>query len=932
MATSPPRGGEALREDVISSMSPSDLPPFDPAARLRLEAVGWLDDERARRPLRTVWSGPDPDGALDRLLVYLESVPPGMSPLDDPQTALRLASLAGASRELMRQLTRHPTWLFAPDPDDLLSVSRSTLAAVAGDDLGGVIDVAEGGRRLSDMADAVVAEILAQEATPDCPPLAVMAFGKWGGRELNYWSDIDLTFVFTGDSGDARPAGKVASAVMRRLGDGGIDGAILRADADLRPEGGRGPLARSLTAYRSYYERWAEPWEFQALLKVRHAAGDPDVGKEFTDLVNEVLWPETVDPEAIRSLRTLKARVEEQADSDDIKRAPGGIRDVEFALQMLQLVHGRFDPELRQTSTLDLIAALVDGGYVPADEADALSDAYRWLRDAEHRVQLWDLRPTHLLPAADGDRDRLARAMGYRDASAGSARDLFEADLVAHRSRVRRIHEHLYFRPLLEAFAATPATGLSRAGAERRLAALGFRDIEGAVRTFEALTTGLSRRSRLMQQMLPLILDWLADSPNPDLGLDQLWLLAGNMPDHAELITTLHDRPVVGRRLCFLLGSSRLLGDYLDRIPEFVPHLADDRTLRDLRHRDELEERLRRRMDSRSGDDRTATVRRFSRRQLLRVAARDLLGMAEVEQTMADLTTAADVAVAAATGLAGGSNGFAVVAMGRWGGRELSYGSDLDLIYVYDSPQTAESAMQVAVELRRILSQPGSERAAWELDANLRPEGRSGPLVRSLASYAAYYERWAQTWEFQALVKGRPVAGDAGLGGAFMAMIEPHVWRQPLPGSSAVDIRRMKARVEQERIPAGEDRDFHLKLGPGALVDIEFLVQLLQLQSGGHDRALRVTGTLEALAPLTAGGVLSPDEADALAESYRFCTMARNRLFLQAGRPIDSLPSDPAQEGRLAHSLDYARRGDLREEFRRVTRRARQVFADRFYD
>jgi glutamate-ammonia-ligase adenylyltransferase len=508
---------------------------------------------------------------------------------------------------------------------------------------------------------------------------------------------------------------------------------------------------------------------------------------------------------------------------------------------------------------------------------------------------------------------------------------MFETDLVAHRSRVRRIHEDLYFRPLLEAFAATPATGLSREGAELRLVALGFRDIPGAVRTFEELTTGLSRRSRLMQQMLPLILDWLADSPDPDLGLDQLWLLAGNMPDHAELITTLHDRPVVGRRLCSLLGSSRLLGDYLDRIPEFVPRLADDTALRDLRSPRELESRLRRRVEARVGDERAGTVRRFARRQLVRVAARDLLGMAEVDQTMADLTTGADVAASVATSLIGGEHGFALIAMGRWGGRELSYGSDLDLLYVFDSPQTSESAMEAAVAFRRLLSQPGKDGPAWQVDANLRPEGRSGPLVRSLSSYRAYYERWAQTWEFQALVKARPAGGDPGLGDDFMDMIEPFVWRDPFPPGVATDIRQMKARVEKDRIPTGEDRDFHLKLGAGALVDIEFLVQLLQLRSGGGDLSLRGTGTLEALPRLAAAGWLAEEEATDLATAYRFCSMARNRLFLQTGRAIDSLPSDPIQEGRLAHSLGYSRRGDLRDDYRRLTRRARRVFEDHFY-
>ncbi|CAN5829934.1 bifunctional [glutamine synthetase] adenylyltransferase/[glutamine synthetase]-adenylyl-L-tyrosine phosphorylase [soil metagenome] len=906
-------------------------PPFDPAVRARLDKAGWLNDPRAADPLRSVWSGPDPDEAVERLLDFLEAAH-DRNTLADSRAAERIAHLSGASRELMRQLTARPEWLWAPDPADYVGRARGTLAMVAADDLAGHIDVEEGGRRLSDMADGIVADVLAEAHTPSAPPLAVMAMGKWGGRELNYWSDIDLLFVFDGDPSGSTAANAVASAVMRRLGGGTAHGMILNADASLRPEGSRGVLARSVEGYRGHYQRWAEAWEFQALLKVRHAAGEESTGERFLELVAEVLWPETIDPEAIRSLRALKARVEAGADPGDLKRAPGGIRDIEFAIQMLQLVHGRFDPQLRQTSSLDLLTALVEGGYVGGDDADKLSDAYRWLRSAEHRLQLWDLRQTHTLPNDEASRLRLARSMGYRDTASTDALRAFETDLVSIRGTVRRIHEDLYFRPLLEAFAASSTATLSREGAERRLAALGFRDITGAARTFEELTAGLSRRSRLMQQMLPLVLDWLADSPDPDLGLDQLRLLATKVPDHAEIITTLHERPEVGRRLALLLGSSKLLGSYLDRIPEFVPRLGDDAAIVDLRPPDELEQRLRLRVESRPDwSDKLSTLRRFARRQLVRVAARDLLGMADVADAMTDLTAAADAASRVAGSLAGADEGLAIIAMGRWGGRELSYGSDLDLLFVYDDPHDAGTALAAAQEFGTVLARPGQDGQAWEIDSHLRPEGRSGPLTRSLGSYRAYYERWGQTWESQALVKARPVAGDAALGVAFMDMIASFVWRDPLPSQAITDIRVVKARVEKERIPPGQDPDFHLKLGRGGLVDIEFCAQLLQLRHGGAEPWLRATGTLEALFRLGRHGVLTDSEAYDLTEAYTFCSRVRNRLFLQTGHRVDSLPVDPTEATHLAVSLGYERRADLREDYRRVTRRARRIFEDRFY-
>jgi len=434
-----------------------------------------------------------------------------------------------------------------------------------------------------------------------------------------------------------------------------------------------------------------------------------------------------------------------------------------------------------------------------------------------------------------------------------------------------------------------------------------------------------------MQQMLPLILGWLADSPDPDLGLEQVRLLAAGMSDHTELITTLLDRPVVGQRLAYLLGSSRLLGRYLDRIPEFVARLDDEEVLTDLAGRRELEERLYRRLESRPEDDHVGTIRRFARRQLVRVAARDLLNMADVEETMSDLTAAADAAVSATTRLVSPNGGLAVIALGGWGGEELSYASDLDLLYVYDDPLDSPTALRQVTRLREMLTAPSADGAAWELDADLRPEGKRGPLVRSLASYRSYYERWAETWEIQALTKARPVAGDPSVGEAFMAMIAPFVWIDPFPEQRATEIRLMKARVENERIPWREDPDFHLKLGPGGTVDVEFLTQLLQLRHGGAEPELRTPVTLTALRRLGEHGHLASEQSDHLVAAYRFCSHVRNRLYLQAGRRMDALPRDPEEEWRLARSLGYARRGDLREEYRRVTRRARRIFEDVFF-
>ncbi len=384
------------------------------------------------------------------------------------------------------------------------------------------------------------------------------------------------------------------------------------------------------------------------------------------------------------------------------------------------------------------------------------------------------------------------------------------------------------------------------------------------------------------------------------------------------------------------------MGRYIDRLPDLLPELGDVRRLGLAPTIDDLKSEVTGAMALRATwEQQLGELRRFVRRRVLRVAARDLLGVADEEKIGMELSAIADAATGAALGLVRdrlilrypSSVQFAVIAMGRWGGGDLGYASDLDLLYVYDVPhggdpvEAREQALKLANLLGEALGGVRPEGIAYRVDAGLRPEGRAGPLTRTLDSYRIYWERWAEPWELQALIRARPVAGDEGLAARFLAAAAPFVWPEKLPPERVRAIRTMKARVERERIPPGEDPDFHLKLGPGGLVDVEFTTQLLQQRHGGAMTSLRDPATLGALRAAAIAGLLPAPEVTALEEAYRFCTRARNRLFLQTGQGRDSLPTDPEEAIRLGLSLGFldAPRASLREDYRRLTRRARRV-------
>ncbi|MGZ4150476.1 MAG: [protein-PII] uridylyltransferase family protein, partial [Actinomycetota bacterium] len=404
----------------------------------------------------------------------------------------------------------------------------------------------------------------------------------------------------------------------------------------------------------------------------------------------------------------------------------------------------------------------------------------------------------------------------------------------------------------------------------------------------------------------------------------------------ASLAVTFRDAPGAAERTCHLLGASRVVGEALRRQPEFVDVLDDDEALAHETTRAELVadafDTLEWRGDK---EQRREGLRRFKRRELLRIATRDLLGYARLEATERELTVLAEACLESALASLRPPLPFAVIGMGRLGAGELSYASDIDVMFVYDGDSASDfhDAEQVAAQLVQEIGATTAEGQTFRIDARLRPEGNQGPLARSIGGFRAYYEQYLLTWERQALTKARFVAGDAALGARFGALAEEFVYGLPMTDDDVREVRRMKARIERERIPPGEDPQFHLKLGRGSMSDVEFTVQLLQLEHGGEHPGLRAPSTIEALEHLRFGGFLDPEDADVLEEAYRFCERARNARYLQSGQPSDALPGGRDELERLALLLGYVHQPaiTLRDDYRRVTRRARRVVERIFY-
>ncbi|HLK09807.1 MAG TPA: bifunctional [glutamate--ammonia ligase]-adenylyl-L-tyrosine phosphorylase/[glutamate--ammonia-ligase] adenylyltransferase [Candidatus Binatia bacterium] len=983
----------------------------DAAAVLAAAApvAGWLAAAPADEVRRGLAAAADPVAAAHGLVRLLAAgdappVPGRVAPLlrvlgGSPRLAAALAAEGPAWPGLVdtmlgvarRDLAAHAGALAAagvagPLPRAALQAGlrlyhRGELVRIGGRDLLGLGTVDDTVRELSALAEALIevalqsvrARLAGEWGAVDTG-FTVLGMGKLGGGELNYSSDVDLVYVYERDG--ELPGGRtvrelftrVAEEVTRALAEVTADGLCFRVDLRLRPGGREGPVAVSRAAALSYYETWGQTWERAAWLKARPVAGDRGLGAGLLAELEPFVYRRYLDFGTIEDLEAMKRKVDvslrdPDARARDVKLGRGGIREVEFFVQAQQLVHAGKDPRLRERGTLAALARLAECGYVPAARADALAEAYRFLRDVEHKLQVVHQRQTQRLPADPAEATALARRLGFLGPDphaafaaaharwTGVVHDAFDG-LFHGAEAERRREEQPALAALVEELDQEERV---RAGLGR----LGFHDAGAAYRNLRLLRDGpphapaSPRRRRALAELAPSLLAEIARSAAPDRALHHTATFLDTIGARTSYLHLLLENPGVMRLLVGLFASSEYLSRFFLRHPELLDSLVRADLVQVRRSRDDLAAELGARLAAAPDlEAELDDLRRFRHEEFLRIGVHDIEGELPPDEVSGQLSALAEVCLGAACDLARRevlrrtrlpaeppTDGLAVLGMGKLGGAELNYNSDLDLIFVYDPGAPAwwtermpahDFFTRVAQRAISFLQTATREGIAYRIDTRLRPSGNQGPLVCSLEAFERYHRTSAAVWERQALVKARPLVGPAPLQARLEEIVAACVYGRGLEAAEAAEIARLRERMAHER-GADDGGRVNIKTGRGGLVDVEFLVQVLQLRHGHDHPALRVRATGPALAALAQSGLLPAEDVRVLATGYDFLRALENRLRLERDQPVEAIDTDPAALLSLARRLGYGGTdaeavGRLRAEHERTREAVRAVY------
>jgi [glutamine synthetase] adenylyltransferase / [glutamine synthetase]-adenylyl-L-tyrosine phosphorylase len=790
-------------------------------------------------------------------------------------------------------------------------------------------------------------------ATESPNRFAILGMGKLGGGELNFSSDVDVIFLFENDEGESAGGRKgktdprtffaeVGKKIIQAMGQITEDGFVFRIDLRLRPLGANGPLVQSVNSAMLYYESWGQCWERAALIKARTCAGDLALGGDFLKEVQPFIYRRYLDYTTVDELRHMKLRIENELLTGDgkernIKLGYGGIREIEFFTQALQLVNGGYEPEVRGPSTLPALAALARHKFISVSERGQLTEAYRFLRQAEHKVQIVQEAHAHSIPGGKDEEQALARRLGYRRKGKRSEREQFWRDYRRETKTVRKMFDRLFYtaQKTIEQDAASSAgsvwNDLDRQDVVlAALAKSGFADPPKAyanllaVRDGEVYAPPSPKRLKVMRLLGPALMAEITSSSAPERALLNLAEFSHRIGGRTGFLTLLAENPETMRLLVTLFAESQFLTDLFLNRPELIDTLIRVDLTRFEKTKTEMLAELRAAIAEYDDTEaRLNALRRYKTEEFIRIGLHDLGGALKLMKVLTQLSNLADACLQAGVDLTLNEleqkygpvpNGqFAVIGGGKLGGRELDYNSDLDLIFVYNAGAEAKSSrglsaheyyVRAGQKLLTYLGAPTEEGIAYKIDMQLRPSGKAGPLVSSLDAFREYHKSSSQLWERQALIKTRFVAGDAALGREVEKITKTFAYGRSLKREEVGEIHHLRMRMEREL--AGEDESrFNLKKGRGGLVDIEFLTQMLQLTHGHRSARLRRRETLEALNTLHDERILNREEYRILSGGYLFLRRLDHRLRLERDQSIDAFEAEPERLQSIGQALGY---------------------------
>ncbi len=825
------------------------------------------------------------------------------------------------------------------------------------------IDVAETARLMSALADECIRAALDAVGTlmgaraAEAGRFCVIAMGKLGANELNLSSDIDLVYLY--DAPDTQAAA-VAAARMGELLTEILSNGSFRVDLRLRPGGRNSPLVVPFEGAMSFYQNHGQTWERAALLRARPVAGDMALGERLVAELADFVYRRFLDFDTLRQLRAMKHQIEAELRSPamiarNIKLGRGGIRELEFVTHSLTLIYGGRDARIRTGNALTALRLLDAHGYMSVERATALSEAYVLLRDTEHKLQVVSGMQTQTLPADEEGMRALAARMGFGKDD-GAAERLAEAlghrrDLIASQFR-----ETLAGGEEQAAPSASPQAAAAWAHASEHnitiplLAHLGYTRPEESAAHLEALARGpehwahSARRRELLDTLGPLLIDEMKALADPDLAIMNLAAFMGSVGARTSFLALLEQHPATRRVLLRLFASSRYLSSIFIRHPDMLDTLVRSDLVRARRTLKELKEEVAGLVGASSDfEGKLDALRAFRHQEFLRIAIADLAGDLQLSEVETELTNLAEAVLAESLAVARAevarrapippSLRMAVLAMGRFGAGEMTYNSDLDLIFVYDDPSgtvgdAAAIASRIAQKLIAVLESRTREGYAYKLDLRLRPSGNQGPLVTSLQGFLSYHRESSAVWERQALVRARVVAGDPELGAQVERAREEFVFSRGLDAAGVGEIAAMRARMAKE-IGTEDKTRLNLKQGEGGLVDVEFLTQMMALRHGKDHPALRARGTRALLGALHDTGLMEAEEAGRLAENHHFLARLENRLRIESDQPAWAVPTDRAALLPLARRMGFQGE-DAPERLLEELRRRRSEIHDTF--